>query len=130
TFNGSIVGISSIKRYGQVLNAILSDNQVGLILQFNSGQPNALSSNRDLNLDGTGIDRPIFETRNSLYLPPRWNIDMRYSRFFPLGRGRRVEVQGEFKNVFNIEQISSVAGTIAVDVSGYPVDATGVRLTT
>jgi hypothetical protein len=130
TFNGSIVGISSVHRYGSLMNAILSDNQVGLILQFNSGQPVGLSSNRDLNLDGQNGDRPVFETRNSLYLPARWNVDMRYSRMFPFAGGRRLEVQGEFKNVFNIEQISAVAGTIAVDAAGYPVDASGVRLTT
>ena len=124
TFNGSIVAISSVKRFSPWLNQILTDNQVGVILQFNSGIPDAITGTRDLNNDGNAGDRPIFETRNSMYIPTRWNIDMRYSRFFALGGGRRFEVQAEFKNVFNIEQISGVNNTLTVDVDGYPVDPT------
>ena len=64
-----------------------------------------------------------------MYIPTRWNVDMRYSRFFALGGGRRFEVQAEFKNIFNIEQISGVNNTLTVDVDGYPVDpVTLVRL--
>jgi len=51
---------------------------------------------------------------------------MRYSRFFPLGHGRRLEVQGEFKNVFNIAQPSGVSNTLTVDTAGYPLAADGV----
>ena len=124
TFNGSVVAISSVKRFNPWLNQILTDNQVGVILQFNSGIPDAITGTRDLNNDGNAGDRPIFETRNSMYIPTRWNVDMRYSRFFALGGARRFEVQAEFKNVFNIEQISGVNNTLTVDVDGYPVDPT------
>jgi len=126
TFNGSLVALSSVKRFNKLFNSILTDNQVGVILQFNSGIPDSIAGSRDLNNDGNNGDRPLYVARNSMYVPIRWNVDMRYSRFFPLGHGRRLEVQGEFKNVFNIAQPSGVANTLTVDAAGYPLAADGV----
>jgi hypothetical protein len=122
TFNGSIVAISTVRRFGRTLNAILSDNQIALILLVNSGEPDGLAGNRDLNLDGFGNDRPLFITRNNMHAPVRKNVDMRYSRFFQLPGKRRFELQAEAKNIFNSEQVSSISNTIPVDVDGYPVD--------
>jgi hypothetical protein len=118
SFNGSIVAMSSFKRGPSVLQALLSDNQVGVVIQFNSGIPFNISSNRDLNLDGVSGDRPLNIGRNSVYLPSRWNVDARLSRFIPLGGRRRVEVLGEFKNIFNIVQTSSVRPGVNVDTAG------------
>jgi hypothetical protein len=97
---------------------ILSDNQVGMVLQFNSGLPFTLTSNRDLNLDGNGADRPLNIGRNSYYLPARWNVDARLSRFIPMGGTRRVEVLAEFKNIFNIVQTSAIRNAVMVDTAG------------
>jgi len=116
------VAISSVKRCNAFVNMLLTDNQVGLILALNPGLPAGIAGNLDLNLDGNTGDRPVFEPRNSMYVPSRYNIDMRYSRFFRLGANRRMEVQAEFKNVFNVEQISGVSNTLTVDTSGYPID--------
>ena len=118
TFNGSIVAMSHFNHGGAALRKILSDNQIGVILQFNSGLPFTLTSNRDLNGDGNNADRPLNIGRNSYYLPARWNVDARLSRFIPLGGSRRVEVLGEFKNIFNIVQISSVRTGVQVDAAG------------
>jgi hypothetical protein len=128
TFNGSIVATSSVKRFGPLLNKILSDNQVGVILQFGSGLPLTITGSRDLNLDGTGSDRPLWEPRNGLYLPTRWNVDLRYSRYYTLSGNRRVSVQAEFKNIFNNVQEAGVNTNYTVDTAGYPVDANLVRL--
>jgi hypothetical protein len=122
TFNGSIVAISTVKRFGPVLNSILSDNQVSLILLVNSGQPDGVVGSRDLNLDGFNNDRPLFIPRNGMHAPTRANVDMRYSRFFKLFGDRRFEVQAEAKNIFNIEQTTAINNTITVDVDGFPVD--------
>ena len=99
-------------------STLLSDNQVGVILQFNSGLPFTLTSNRDLNVDGNNADRPLNIGRNSYYLPSRYNVDARLSRFIPLGGSRRVEVLGEFKNIFNIVQTSGVRTGVNVDTAG------------
>ena len=122
TFNGSIVAISSVKRFGNLMNRILSDNQIALILLVNSGQPDGIAGSRDLNLDGNNNDRPLFIARNSMHAPIRKNVDMRYSRFFPLGGSRRLEIQAEAKNIFNLREVSAISNNITTDVDGYPVD--------
>jgi hypothetical protein len=122
TFNASIVAMSKVTRLSPFLNALLSNNQVGVIVLANSGQPDGIVSNRDLNLDGFGNDRPLFIERNAMDTGFRSNVDLRYSRFFSLGGSRRFELQGEFKNIFNAEQVVGVNNTIPVDVDGYPVD--------
>ena len=101
------------------MNKILSDNQISLILLVNSGQLDGIAGSRDLNLDGNAGDRPLFITRNNMHSPVRKNVDMRYSRFFQLGGGKRFEVQAEAKNIFNFEEVTAVSNTITVDVDGY-----------
>ncbi|HEY0873630.1 MAG TPA: TonB-dependent receptor [Vicinamibacterales bacterium] len=128
TFNASIVATSSVSGMGSFLNTLLSDNQVGVIVLVNSGQTDGVVGNRDLNLDGFNNDRPLFVARNSMDTGWRSNVDLRYSRFFPLGGNRRLELQGEFKNIFNSEQVVGFNNTIAVDVDGFPLDASGARL--
>ena len=118
SFNGSIVAMSKFNHGPMALRTLLSDNQVGVILQFNSGLPFTLTSNRDLNGDGNNGDRPLNIGRNSYYLPARYNVDARLSRFIPLGGGRRVEILGEFKNIFNIVQTSSIRNGVNVDTAG------------
>ena len=122
TFNASVVAISTVKRFDPWLNKILSDNQISLILLVNSGQLDGITGSRDLNFDGNNNDRPLFTTRNNMHSPVRKNVDMRYSRFFQLGGGKRFEVQAEAKNIFNFEEVTAVSNTITVDVDGYPVD--------
>jgi hypothetical protein len=118
SFNGSIVAMSHFGHGAEWVRKILSDNQVGMVLQFNSGLPFTLTSNRDLNQDGNNADRPLNIGRNSYYLPTRWNVDARLSRFIPLGATRRMEVLAEFKNIFNIVQTSSIRNGVNVDTAG------------
>ena len=122
-FNGSIVFNPSVDTSNDLLRALLNDNQLGLLMQFNSGLPFNVVSNRDLNNDGFGADRPIGVPRNSLYLPHRYNVDVRYSRFVPIRGSVRAEVIGEFKNIFNTVQTSGVTSTIQVDANGTPLTA-------
>ena len=122
TFNASIVAISNVKGLSPLWNKILSDNQISLILLVNSGQLDGIAGSRDLNLDGTGGDRPLFITRNNMHSPVRKNVDMRYSRFFQLPGNKRFEIQAEAKNIFNFEEITAISNTITVDVDGNPVD--------
>lgn len=123
TFNGSVVAMSSWHHGGAFWQHLLSNNQVGLILQFNSGSDFTVRSNLDLNKDGTGNDRPLNVTRNSMYLPPRYNTNLRYSRFFTISGPRRVEFQAEFQNLFNTLQVSGVNRTVNVNPDGTPITA-------
>ena len=122
-FNGSIVFNPSVNAANPLLSAILNNNQLGVLMQFNSGLPFNVTSNRDLNNDGFGGDRPIGVPRNSMYLPHRYNVDMRYSRFVPIRGSIRGEIIGEFKNIFNTVQTSGVTSAIQVDPLGNPLTA-------
>jgi len=118
TFNGSIVALSNFNVANRTLHHIVNNNQVSLFLQMNSGTPIQISGNADLNADGNGGDRPLFVTRNGLTRPARYNVDARFSRFFNLGyKATRLEVQAEFKNLFNTEQVSGVQTTYAVNAT-------------
>ncbi len=123
TFNASLVAMSSWHRGSAFWQHFLSNNQVGLILQFNSGSDFNVRSNTDLNKDGTGNDRPLDVTRNSMYLPPRYNTNLRYSRFFTISGPRRLEFQAEFQNLFNTLQVSGVNRTVNVSANGTPISA-------
>ena len=120
TFAGSFVAQPTVNLSNRVLNALLNDNQVGVMLQLNSGLPFNIRSNRDLNQDGVLSDRPLNVGRNSLYLPNRYNMDLRYSRFVPIAGTIRAEVQAEFKNVFNNRQTAAVNRVVATDAAGNP----------
>ncbi|MCC7241431.1 MAG: TonB-dependent receptor [Acidobacteria bacterium] len=122
TFSGSIVATPHVDREG-ALGAFLNDNVFGVAMQFASGIPVNLRSNRELNNDGTGSDRPDGVSRNSLNLPARYNVDFRYSRRVRIGGNRAAEVIAEVKNLFNSIQTSNVNATIATDTLGIPLAA-------
>jgi hypothetical protein len=90
-------------------------------MQFASGIPVNVRSNRELNNDAIVSDRPLGVDRNSLRLPARYNVDLRYSRIIPLGRANtNAEVIAEVKNIFNTTQWSAVNSTVTTDAAGAP----------
>jgi len=70
-----------------------------------------------------GTDRPLDVTRNSYYLPARYNTDLRYSRFVPIAGHYRAEVVAEFKNLFNVVQTSAVNRVVTTNADGVPAAA-------
>lgn len=121
SFAGSIVWAPAIERDG-ILGALVNNNQIGLAIAINSGLPQNLRANRDLNADGVSADRPIGIGRNTVYLPARYNVDLRWSRLIPFGGRFKAEAQAEFKNLLNNRQTSSFNNlrVIAVDTAGNP----------
>ena len=119
TFGVSSVLAPSVEGRGFV-NALLNDNQVGVILQANSGLPFNIRSNQDLNRDGQNNDRPLAVARNAGRLGTVFYLDLRYSRFVPLGEGQRLELFFEAKNLFNIENVSGVNRVVTTDALGNP----------
>jgi hypothetical protein len=102
--------------------ALANNNQVGVIVQANSGLPYNIRSNRDLNLDGiTDADRPNGIARNSGTLGTFATVDLRYSRFVPLSGARRVEGFAEVKNLFNHKNTRAVNSVVTTDTLGNPV---------
>jgi carboxypeptidase family protein/TonB-dependent receptor-like protein len=123
SFNGNILYTSQSSASNRVMRALLAGNQFGAILQFNSGLPVNIPGNRDLNGDGVVNDRPLGIARNSLYLAPQKNVDLRYTRWIPLRGSARAEVIAELKNVFNTELLAGITTTTVVDAFGNPVSA-------
>jgi hypothetical protein len=121
SFAGSVVATPEWRGSNPFLHALLNHNQIGQLLQFNSGLPFNVRSNLDLNGDGILADRPSGIGRNSVYLPARYNTDLRYSRFVPIFSRYRAEVVAEFKNLFNVVQTSAVNRIVTTDVNGQPL---------
>ncbi len=119
TFSGSIVATPRFDRDG-MLGVLLNDNVFGIAMQFASGIPVNLRVAPDINADGTASDRPDGVARNSLNLPARYNVDLRYSRRVRVGGNRAAEVIAEVKNIFNTVQTSGVNATIAANALGIP----------
>jgi hypothetical protein len=103
------------------VRALLKGNQIGVLLQYNSGLPLNIRSNLDLNGDGVTSDRPLNISRNSLYLPVRRNMDLRYTREIPIAGTVRGEVIAELKNVFNTQQMAGINTVITTDAAGNPL---------
>lgn len=100
--------------------ALLNNNQLGLIMQANSGLPFNVRSNQDLNRDGQTNDRPIGIDRNTGRLGRVVYLDMRYSRFIPLTDAQRIELFFEAKNLFNTENVAAVNRVVTTDAAGNP----------
>ncbi|HET7698354.1 MAG TPA: hypothetical protein VFK57_21740, partial [Vicinamibacterales bacterium] len=97
-----------------------NNNQLGIILQANSGLPFNIRSTLDLNGDGVLNDRPLGLERNAGRLGRVINLDLRYSRFIPVVAGQRAELFFEAKNLFNAENVSGVNRVIRTDALGNP----------
>ena len=120
-FTGNIVYTSHNSSDNAFVRGLLNGNELGLLLQFNSGLPINIPANRDLNGDGSTGDRPLGVARNPLYLPARKNVDLRYTRWIPIHNNTRGEIIAELKNVFNTVQLSGVTTSTAVDAAGSPL---------
>ena len=114
---------------------LADDNQLGLIVTWNSGLPFNIRSNLDLNQDGLTNDRPLGVGRNTGRFGSVFNLDARYVRFIPLGQRFRAELFVEAKNVFNTGcsvpaeyascriNISAVNRVVTTNAAGEPLAA-------
>jgi hypothetical protein len=121
--NGNIIYISENHSTNDLVRHLLTGNEIGLLLQYNSGLPLNILSNQDLNADTTASDRPLFISRDSMYMPWRKNMDMRYTRWIPIRASVRGEIIVELKNVFNTVEMSGVNTTVKTDLAGNPLTA-------
>jgi len=120
---GSLVYVTSSRSDRGWIRRLFSGNELGVLFVVNSGLPVSLLSNRDLNGDGvTNNDRPAFVGRNSLRMPARRNVDLRYTRWLPIRNGVRAELIAELKNAFNFRQLQQVNTVVETDTLGIPLN--------
>jgi hypothetical protein len=106
TFVMSLIARPQFNFSNKRLRYLFNHNQFGVIASANSGETFNIICNCDLNRDGISTsDRPVGVKRNAGKTPPQYNADLRYSRFLNLTERYRVEVFGEFQNLFNINSI-------------------------
>lgn len=120
-FTGNVIYTSTTESTNPVVRGLVNGNELGILLQFNSGLPLNQQANRDLNGDGVNSDRPLGVSRNALYLPARKNVDLRYTRSFPLRGSVNAQLIAELKNVFNTPQLAGITTTITTDTLGNPL---------
>ena len=99
---------------------LINNNQLGIILQANSGLPFNIRSNLDLNQDGVNNDRPLDIERNAGRLGRVVYLDLRYSRFIPFRESMKAELFFEAKNLFNTTNIAGVNRVVTTDAAGVP----------
>lgn len=106
TFVMSLVARPKFDFEKKVLRYLFNNNQVGIIATANSGERFNIIANFDLNRDGiANSDRPVGIRRNAGKTPSQFNLDLRCSRFINLAERYKLEVFGEFQNIFNINRI-------------------------
>ncbi|MBE7515628.1 MAG: TonB-dependent receptor [Chloracidobacterium sp.] len=122
TFVLSFVGRPDFHFESKAWNYVLNNNQFGIIATANSGERFNIIAATDINKDGfSGTDNPVGIIRNSGVTPKQFNIDLRYSRFIPFTERFKLEVLGEFLNVFNINSIYQINSlTVTTDALGNP----------
>jgi hypothetical protein len=106
TFVMTLVANPKFNFANKALRLLFNHNQAGIIAAANSGERFNIISNSDLNGDGVFTsDRPVGIKRNSGKTPPQFNIDLRCSRFINFTDRYKLEVFGEFQNLFNTNSI-------------------------
>lgn len=100
--------------------ALLNNNQLGVILQANSGLPFNIRSNVDLNQDGVNNDRPLDIERNAGRLGRVVYLDLRYSRFIPFHDTLKGELFFEAKNLLNTANLAGVNRVVTTSALGVP----------
>jgi hypothetical protein len=113
TFVASLVFQPQLRIENRALHHILNNNQFGVIATANSGTRFNILASGDLNHDEIFPidDRPIGIKRNSGRTPAQYNVDLRYSRFVRFSENYRLELFGEFQNLFNTNSIVGFANT-------------------
>jgi len=102
-------------------NRILNGNQLSLTIQAASGDLFNLGSNRQLNLDASepaAFQRPLFVGRNTFRAPAVFELNARYSRFFPIAERYILELLAETTNLTNTLNAVGVNSTALVDSAG------------
>ncbi len=135
SFNMTGVFRPEVHASDRTVNYLINHNQLALTLQAASGDLFNIGSNRQLNGDGSepaAYQRPLFVGRNTLRAPSVFELNARYSRFFPITERYNFEFLAESTNLTNTLNVTGLNSTAQVDTTGRilvpaPGAATGAR---
>ncbi len=120
-FNANLVWNTSTTLSSKALSYILSNNRIALLFNAQTGENFNIGSNRILNGDtssGTAYQRPLFIGRNTITAPATQELNMRYSRIFPIRERFRPEFFFESTNILNHTNVTGLNSTASVDATG------------
>jgi len=102
-------------------NYLANHNQLSVAIVAATGDAFNMGSNRVLNNDpatGSAFQRPLFIGRNTLRAPGQFEMNARYSRFFPIKERTNLEFIAESTNVTNRLNVIGLNSTATVDTAG------------
>ena len=119
-FNANAVYSSSSSASSKPIAYLLGHNRLSLVLNMQTGENLNMGSNRNLNNDLTGnaFQRPLFIGRNTIVVPSTYELNVRYSRIFPIGERWKPEFFFESTNLLNHTNVTGMNTTATVDATG------------
>ncbi|MGI8988813.1 MAG: TonB-dependent receptor [Bryobacteraceae bacterium] len=104
------------------MNWLINHNNLSFIMQALNGDVFNIGGNRNLNGDQSipaSLQRPLFTGRNTVRGPNIYELNLRYSRLFPIRERVNGEFFGEFTNLLNHSNITGLNTTASVDAQGF-----------
>lgn len=105
----------------KVAKYLIKNNRLGFTTTAISGDVFNIGSNRVLNNDqatDVAFQRPLFIGRNTYRDPATYQLDVRYSRIFPIRERMRTEFFAESTNLLNRTNVTGVNTAAMVDAAG------------
>jgi hypothetical protein len=100
---------------------LANGNRIAVIAVIQSGDVFNMGSNLVLNGDPSTpstFQRPLFIGRNTIRAPRTSELNVRYTRLFPLGERLKLEFIAESTNVFNRTNVVGLNSTATVGAAG------------
>jgi len=100
---------------------LANNNRFAFLLNAQSGENFNMGSNRNLNGDQsatTAYQRPLFVGRNTVLAPATYELNIRYSRIFPIGERWKPEFFFESTNILNHTNVIGITSNATVDATG------------
>ena len=120
-FNANMVWNPTANVTSKALAYVLSNNRLAVLFNAQSGENFNMASNRILNGDtsaGAAFQRPLYVGRNTILAPATYEMNVRYSRIFPIGERLKPEFFFESTNILNHTNVTGLNVTTAVDTAG------------
>lgn len=105
----------------KIARYLIKNNRLGFTVTAISGDVFNIGSNLVLNNDqatGSAFQRPLYIGRNTYRGPATYQVDLRYSRIFPIKERYRAEFFAESTNVLNHTNVTGVNTTATVNATG------------
>jgi len=106
---------------GKLARYLLNLNRLSIGMVATSGDLFNIGSNRILNGDSSesaANQRPLFVGRNTVRAPAIFELNVRYSRLFPVREHRSLEFMAESTNIMNTLNVTNLSTTAKVDAFG------------